>query len=44
MSARGQARSPLPDPKGLLARLMLPHISDPAEAATRMITVCHQQT
>jgi len=30
MSVAGQARSPQPDPKGLLVRQMTSHIPDPA--------------
>ena len=43
-TALAQARSPWPDPKGLLARQMIPHIPDSAAAATRMIAVCHFAT
>jgi hypothetical protein len=40
MSQLGQARSPRPDPNGLLARQMNHQIPDAAAAAARMIAVC----
>src|SRR5262245_20167344 len=40
----GQARSPRPNPKGLLARQMNPQNPDAVAAAAPMITVCQEQT
>jgi hypothetical protein len=44
MTEMGQARSPQPDPKDLLARQMTPHITDAAASAARMITLCQEET
>src|SRR5262245_51561101 len=44
MTVPGQARSPRPDHKGLLACQMTPHIPDSTEAAAPMTAVCHKRT
>src|SRR5262245_26588794 len=38
----GQARSPRPDPTGLLARQINPQITDAAAAAVPMIAMCQE--
>src|SRR5262249_10581675 len=40
----GQARSPRPDPKGLLVRQMTSHIPDPAAPTARVFAVCQERT
>src|SRR5262245_14630123 len=44
MSEAGQARSPQPDPKGLLVRQMTSHIPDTAAPTARMFAVCQLPT